>query len=385
MGKKVMSPKQNSLQVFQTFKGIGMISVLPAISLSLAWPAPQVSAQQQEGTPLRVPPGTKLKATLDGKTAEASVQADAGGEERPPAVEREDNATKGTVIIRLRPWNASPSSPMRFEYDQQGFSGSLDSVHLDEEFAIDVHLDKAKLTESAAGQFAEVISVDVKLPEGGRTQSLKLRHRGGGNYSSTAPLTARSGGGQTRSVVGLEWEGGGVGSLKVKSGSIVTVAYEDSFVDFKVYDTPLQLTLGRFNDAFYGSREALQFRLMHDGLSPRELLEWRHPDTSRERRAALELLRLKQPGRKQDLEDRLRYVDHYFNIIESGEYQHDSTKLKFAEVYSGLVQNNNDDVLGLNSRYPPGRGRKIAGMKEQSEVATVVIFVPAEAATEAGR
>jgi hypothetical protein len=75
MGKKVMSPKQNSLQVFQKSKVVGVIFVLLAASLSLAWPAPQVSAQQQEGAPLPVPPGSTLRATLDGKTAEVVVAA----------------------------------------------------------------------------------------------------------------------------------------------------------------------------------------------------------------------------------------------------------------------------------------------------------------------
>jgi len=69
-----MSPKRNSLQVFRKSKRVGILGVLLAASLSLAWPAPQVSAQSQEETPVRVPPGTKLKATLDGKTADVKVE-----------------------------------------------------------------------------------------------------------------------------------------------------------------------------------------------------------------------------------------------------------------------------------------------------------------------
>lgn len=69
-----MRLQQNSLQVFQKAKGVGVLSVLLAVSLSLAWPAPQVSAQQQEGAPLRVLPGSTLRATLDGKTADVRVE-----------------------------------------------------------------------------------------------------------------------------------------------------------------------------------------------------------------------------------------------------------------------------------------------------------------------
>ena len=47
---------------------------LLAVSLFLAWPVLQTSAQQQEGTPLRVPPGTDLRATLGGKTETVRVQ-----------------------------------------------------------------------------------------------------------------------------------------------------------------------------------------------------------------------------------------------------------------------------------------------------------------------
>ncbi len=64
-----------------------MRGLLLAVSLLLAWPAFLVSAQQQEGTPLRVPPGVELRATLDGKTEKVSVQA---GTERNDVTKRKE-------------------------------------------------------------------------------------------------------------------------------------------------------------------------------------------------------------------------------------------------------------------------------------------------------
>ena len=44
------------------------------VSLGLAWPASQLFAQQQEGTPVQLPSGSTLRVTLDGKTADVKIE-----------------------------------------------------------------------------------------------------------------------------------------------------------------------------------------------------------------------------------------------------------------------------------------------------------------------
>ena len=69
-----------------------MTWLLLTVSLTLAWPAPQVSAQPQEGAPLRVPPGSTLRATVDGKTVQAQV------EDVPPLRLHELRDQSGTLV-----------------------------------------------------------------------------------------------------------------------------------------------------------------------------------------------------------------------------------------------------------------------------------------------